>query len=113
MARVVAANPQPVADYRAGKAAALSFLVGQVMKDTRGRANPALVNRLLREALAPRRLAPRLALAGDSCASRPAARAALCSSRHKRALTKPWRLCYNPCGPFRTSHCPGPRLRPD
>ena len=51
VARVVAANPQALADYRAGKAAALSFLVGQVMKETRGRANPALVNQLLLAAL--------------------------------------------------------------
>jgi aspartyl-tRNA(Asn)/glutamyl-tRNA(Gln) amidotransferase subunit B len=49
--RVVAANPQALADYRAGKAAALSFLVGQVMKETKGRANPALVNQLLLAAL--------------------------------------------------------------
>ena len=47
VARVVAANPQPVADYRAGKETALRFLVGQVMKETQGRANPALVNQLL------------------------------------------------------------------
>ncbi len=46
------ANPQPAADFRFGKEAALSFLVGQVMKASRGRANPALAGRLLREALA-------------------------------------------------------------
>jgi aspartyl-tRNA(Asn)/glutamyl-tRNA(Gln) amidotransferase subunit B len=51
VAEVLKANPQPVADYRAGKEAALSFLVGQVMKASRGRANPALVGRLLRDAL--------------------------------------------------------------
>ncbi len=50
--RVVAANPQAVADYRAGKAAALGFLVGQVMRETKGRANPALVNQLLLAVLA-------------------------------------------------------------
>ena len=54
VARVVTLNPQPVADYHAGKVAALSFLVGQVMKETKGRANPALVNRLLLAALAQR-----------------------------------------------------------
>jgi aspartyl-tRNA(Asn)/glutamyl-tRNA(Gln) amidotransferase subunit B len=48
---VVAANPGPAADYRAGKAAALAFLVGQIMKRTRGRANPEVANRLLRERL--------------------------------------------------------------
>jgi len=50
-ARVIAANPQAVADYRSGKQAALGFLVGQLMKETRGRANPALANRLLLAAL--------------------------------------------------------------
>jgi aspartyl-tRNA(Asn)/glutamyl-tRNA(Gln) amidotransferase subunit B len=38
-----------VDDYRAGKKAALGFLVGQVMKSTGGKANPAVVNRLLVE----------------------------------------------------------------
>jgi aspartyl-tRNA(Asn)/glutamyl-tRNA(Gln) amidotransferase subunit B len=50
---VVAAHPGPVADVRAGKDRALGFLVGQVMKATGGRANPAAVNRLLRERLVP------------------------------------------------------------
>jgi len=40
-----------VADYRAGKEKAIGFLVGQVMKATRGKANPDLVNRLLKERL--------------------------------------------------------------
>jgi aspartyl-tRNA(Asn)/glutamyl-tRNA(Gln) amidotransferase subunit B len=44
-------NHQAVADYKAGKATALKFLVGQVMKATRGRANPSLVNELLRKRL--------------------------------------------------------------
>ena len=48
---VLADNPGPAADYRAGKAAALTFLIGQVMKRTRGRANPEAANRLLRERL--------------------------------------------------------------
>lgn len=46
---VIAANPQSVADYQAGKERAIGFLVGQVMKQTKGRANPELVNKLLRE----------------------------------------------------------------
>jgi len=50
--RVLASSPQPVADYRAGKEQAISFLMGQVMKETRGRANPATVNKVLREKLA-------------------------------------------------------------
>ncbi|MGE5507479.1 MAG: Asp-tRNA(Asn)/Glu-tRNA(Gln) amidotransferase subunit GatB [Chitinophagales bacterium] len=45
------ANPKSVADFKAGKEAALGFLVGQVMKETKGRANPGLVNKLLRERL--------------------------------------------------------------
>ena len=48
---VVEEQPQAVADYRAGKQEALKFLVGQVMKATRGRANPRLVNEILREVL--------------------------------------------------------------
>ena len=40
---MIAANPKAVADYRAGKAQAIGFLVGQVMKATRGQANAALV----------------------------------------------------------------------
>ncbi|MCL4425937.1 MAG: Asp-tRNA(Asn)/Glu-tRNA(Gln) amidotransferase subunit GatB, partial [Firmicutes bacterium] len=48
---VIAGNQQSVADYRAGKEKALTFLVGQVMKVTRGKANPEAVNRILREKL--------------------------------------------------------------
>ncbi len=50
-AEVVAANPAQAADYRGGKAAAFGWFVGQVMKATRGKASPAVVNRLLREIL--------------------------------------------------------------
>jgi aspartyl-tRNA(Asn)/glutamyl-tRNA(Gln) amidotransferase subunit B len=49
---VLAANSQAIADYRAGKAQAVGFLVGQVMKATRGQANAALVQAALRERLA-------------------------------------------------------------
>ena len=48
---VLAANPAAVADYRAGKAQAVGFLVGQVMKATRGQANAALVGDTIRERL--------------------------------------------------------------
>ena len=48
---VINSNTQPVADYRAGKETALKFLVGQVMKATRGQANPQLVNEVLKKAL--------------------------------------------------------------
>ncbi|HZK83894.1 MAG TPA: Asp-tRNA(Asn)/Glu-tRNA(Gln) amidotransferase subunit GatB, partial [Desulfosporosinus sp.] len=49
---VIAANPQSVEDYRAGKDRAIGFLVGQIMKATKGQANPGLVNQLLKEKLA-------------------------------------------------------------
>jgi len=49
---VINSNTQPVADYKSGKEQALKFLVGQVMKATRGRANPALVNEVLKKKLA-------------------------------------------------------------
>jgi aspartyl-tRNA(Asn)/glutamyl-tRNA(Gln) amidotransferase subunit B len=51
VAKVLEANPGPAADYRAGKVAALNMLVGQVMKETRGRANAAQVQALLRAEL--------------------------------------------------------------
>lgn len=49
--RVVEANPQSVADFKAGKDKAVGFLVGQVMKETKGKANPGLVNKLILEVL--------------------------------------------------------------
>jgi aspartyl-tRNA(Asn)/glutamyl-tRNA(Gln) amidotransferase subunit B len=49
--KVLAENPQQVDDYRGGKEGLLGFFVGQVMKETEGRANPKLVNELLREKL--------------------------------------------------------------
>jgi len=51
VASVVAANPGPVDDFRNGKEKALGFLVGQVMKATKGKANPKLVNDILMKAL--------------------------------------------------------------
>ncbi|HEY2930177.1 MAG TPA: Asp-tRNA(Asn)/Glu-tRNA(Gln) amidotransferase subunit GatB [Acidobacteriota bacterium] len=48
---VIASNPGQVADYRAGKTKLLAFFVGQVMKETRGQANPHLLNELLRRKL--------------------------------------------------------------
>lgn len=47
----IAANPAAVADYRAGKASAINFLKGQVMKATRGKANPSIVETILRQQL--------------------------------------------------------------
>jgi len=52
---VLAAHPGPVADFLAGKQAAAGFLVGQVMKRSRGRADPKLAARLVAERLAGRR----------------------------------------------------------
>ncbi|MEE1027343.1 MAG: Asp-tRNA(Asn)/Glu-tRNA(Gln) amidotransferase subunit GatB [Agathobacter sp.] len=48
---VIEANPQAVADYRNGKEKAIASLVGQTMKATKGKANPGIVNKLLREML--------------------------------------------------------------
>ncbi|MEW5945930.1 MAG: Asp-tRNA(Asn)/Glu-tRNA(Gln) amidotransferase subunit GatB [bacterium] len=49
--RVIEANPGPVSDYRAGKKKALGFLMGQAMKETKGKADPVIVSRILREFL--------------------------------------------------------------
>jgi aspartyl-tRNA(Asn)/glutamyl-tRNA(Gln) amidotransferase subunit B len=51
VADAIAAHPAAVADYRAGKPQAVGFLVGQVMKATRGQANAALVQAAVRERL--------------------------------------------------------------
>ncbi|WP_123039353.1 Asp-tRNA(Asn)/Glu-tRNA(Gln) amidotransferase subunit GatB [Cohnella candidum] len=48
---VIAANPQSVEDFRNGKDKAIGFLVGQIMKETKGKANPGLVNKLLTDRL--------------------------------------------------------------
>ena len=49
---VIANNPKNVEEFRAGKEKALNGLVGQVMKASKGKANPAQVNQLLRKKLA-------------------------------------------------------------
>ena len=51
---VIQANPQPVADFIGGKTQALAFLVGQVMKATKGQASPGVVNKLLKDKLSSR-----------------------------------------------------------
>jgi aspartyl-tRNA(Asn)/glutamyl-tRNA(Gln) amidotransferase subunit B len=48
---VIAENAQAVADFRKGKERALAFLVGQAMRQTKGRANATVVNKLLKEKL--------------------------------------------------------------
>ena len=49
--RIVAANPQSIADYKAGKDRALGFLVGQCMKEMKGKGNPQILNKLIMEYL--------------------------------------------------------------
>jgi len=49
--QAIAANPGPAADFRAGKAAALNALKGQVMKLSKGKANPALAGEILERKL--------------------------------------------------------------
>ena len=50
--KVIADNPQAVSDYKGGKEKALGALVGQTMKAMKGKANPGMVNQMLREMLA-------------------------------------------------------------
>ncbi len=45
--KVIADNDKAIADYRAGKEASLTFLIGQVMKASRGKANPAVVRQII------------------------------------------------------------------
>ncbi len=49
--QVLEANPQSIADYKAGKDRALGFLVGQAMKQTKGKANPQMLNKMFIEEL--------------------------------------------------------------
>lgn len=49
--KVIAENPQSVSDYRAGKTKAIGFLVGQTMKAMKGKADPGMVNQILKELL--------------------------------------------------------------
>lgn len=51
IAKVIAENPDAVESYRSGKGKAMGFLVGQVMKATKGKANPQIVNKMLKETL--------------------------------------------------------------
>lgn len=51
IAKVIEENPQSVADYQGGKEKALGFLVGQTMKALKGKANPGMVNQMLKEML--------------------------------------------------------------
>ena len=49
--KIIEANPQSVADYKGGKDRALGFLVGQAMKETKGKANPQMLNKMFAEEL--------------------------------------------------------------
>jgi len=49
--QVIAANPKQVEQYRAGKTTLSAFFMGQVMKATKGQANPALLNQLVTKKL--------------------------------------------------------------
>ena len=49
--KVIKENPSTVEDFKSGKKNAISFFIGQVMKETRGKANPQLVNRIIMEKL--------------------------------------------------------------
>ena len=48
---IISLNPSSVDDYKQGKDRAVKFLMGQVMKETKGKADPALANRILQEEL--------------------------------------------------------------
>ena len=48
---LLASNPQQVKQYREGKTKVIGFFVGQMMKQTQGKGDPAVINRLLKEAL--------------------------------------------------------------
>ena len=52
--QVLDANPQSIADFKNGKDRAVGFLVGQVMKASKGQANPVMTNRLIQEELKKR-----------------------------------------------------------
>ena len=49
--KIIEANPQSVADYKAGKERALKFLLGQAMKETKGQANPQMLNKMFTKEL--------------------------------------------------------------
>jgi aspartyl-tRNA(Asn)/glutamyl-tRNA(Gln) amidotransferase subunit B len=49
--KVIQANPKPVKDYKGGKEKSFGFLIGQIMKETKGKANPELLNKILKEEL--------------------------------------------------------------
>ena len=54
--QIIQGNPRAVQDFLGGKEGAIRFLIGQVMKETRGRANPATISEILREHLSPQKV---------------------------------------------------------
>lgn len=52
--KILDANPQSIADFKAGKEKALGFLVGQAMKETKGKANPGMLNKMFKEGIEKR-----------------------------------------------------------
>ncbi|KNY25112.1 Asn/Gln amidotransferase [Pseudobacteroides cellulosolvens ATCC 35603 = DSM 2933] len=49
--KILEANPQSITDYKSGKEKAFGFLVGQCMKESRGKGNPQIINKILKEEL--------------------------------------------------------------
>ena len=49
--KIISDNPQSVEDYNNGKKKAIGFLVGQAMKETKGKANPGVINKMIQEML--------------------------------------------------------------
>ena len=49
--KLIASCPKEVSDYKAGKTKVVGFFVGRIMKETKGKANPEIVNRILKEKL--------------------------------------------------------------
>ena len=49
--KILENNPQSILDYKAGKDRAIGFLVGQAMKETKGKANPGMLNKMFIEEL--------------------------------------------------------------
>ena len=52
VSKILAAHPAEVQNYKSGKTKLLGFFVGQVMRETRGQANPKMVNEILKQKLA-------------------------------------------------------------
>ena len=48
---IIKENPKAIEDYKKGKLASLQFLVGQVMRETRGKANPKIVQEIIRRSI--------------------------------------------------------------